>query len=236
MTKKVAIMQPYCFPYIGYFNLVNCVDQFIFLDDVSYIKKGWINRNRFLLGKSEYLFTIPLSGASQNRRICSIELCDFANFREKFLTQIFHGYRKAKNFKNGFSYIEEVLDINDNKIASLAKRSVEKIFQHLDIEKSFYSTTRLIENHSEKVGSARIIAIVHDTNAPTYVNSIGGAELYEKQHFLSNDIELLFLKPNIIKYNHTTSDQFIPKLSIIDLIMNLDRKELKAHMESYELL
>ena len=66
---KLAIMQPYLFPYLGYFQLIAAVDKFVFYDDVNFIKNGWINRNRLLIsGKVNYI-TIPLSGASSFLKI-----------------------------------------------------------------------------------------------------------------------------------------------------------------------
>ena len=82
---KIAIMQPYIFPYIGYFQLVQAVEMFVFYDDVNYIKGGWINRNRILINNQPSYVTIPLKGASPNKLICEIE---FIDSKRKFLTSI----------------------------------------------------------------------------------------------------------------------------------------------------
>ncbi|MEO8664089.1 MAG: WbqC family protein, partial [Ignavibacteria bacterium] len=92
---KLAIMQPYVFPYIGYFQLINAVDKFVLFDDVSFIKKGWINRNRILVNKQEYTFTIPLKKASQNKLIKDIEISEENNWRDKFLKTIEKSYCNA---------------------------------------------------------------------------------------------------------------------------------------------
>ena len=73
---RIAIMQPYFMPYIGYFQLINAVDKFIIYDDVNFIKKGWINRNNILANKSKMMFTIPLKKASQNELIKNINIMD----------------------------------------------------------------------------------------------------------------------------------------------------------------
>lgn len=83
---KIAIMQPYIFPYIGYFQLINAVDKFIIYDDVNYIKQGWINRNKILLNNEDYLFTFPLKNASSYKKINEIELSEnlYSKWKIKF--------------------------------------------------------------------------------------------------------------------------------------------------------
>ena len=105
---KVAIMQPYLFPYIGYYQLIKAVDSFVLLDDVNYIKKGWINRNRILLNGSPHLFTMPLEKASQNKKNC--DLClkgEFGTWIERFLITFQHAYASA-SARNEISTFLEV--------------------------------------------------------------------------------------------------------------------------------
>jgi len=71
---RISIMQPYIFPYLGYFHLIEASDRFIFYDDVNFIRKGWINKNKILLNGNDFTFTVPLSKASQNKLINQINL------------------------------------------------------------------------------------------------------------------------------------------------------------------
>ncbi len=99
MKSKIAVMQPYFFPYIGYFQLINSVDKFVILDDVNYIKKGWINRNYILVNSKPCLFTIPLVKPSQNKLINETEIAFESNWKKKFLKTIETGYAKAPIFQ-----------------------------------------------------------------------------------------------------------------------------------------
>ena len=101
---KLAIMQPYIFPYIGYFQLINAVDKFVIRDDVNFIMRGWINRNRILVNDSDSLFSIPVEKASQNTLTSDCVLADL-RVTGKLLKSIEHYYKKATTFK----YCIEVL-------------------------------------------------------------------------------------------------------------------------------
>ena len=74
--RKVAIMQPYLFPYIGYFQLITAVDMFVLYDNIKYTKKGWINRNRLLQNGVDAMFSIPLKNAPDHLNVCERELAD----------------------------------------------------------------------------------------------------------------------------------------------------------------
>src|SRR5690606_39843209 len=124
-ANTVAIMQPYAFPYLGYFNLVQASGVFVFYDDVNFITRGWINRNRVLVKGQAHQFSIPLSGASQNKRILDVGLHDFGAFRNKFLKQLKHAYRHAPCYGSGLAYAEEVLSSDYERIADLAIASVK---------------------------------------------------------------------------------------------------------------
>lgn len=104
---KIAVMQPYLFPYIGYFQLLNAVDMFVVFDDVNFIKKGWINRNNILVNRQKYLFTVPLKDASQNKLIKEVQIAD-DGWQEKFLKTVAQSYKKAEFFDEAFALIEKL--------------------------------------------------------------------------------------------------------------------------------
>ena len=112
---KVAIMQPYFFPYIGYFQLINLVDVFVVYDDVNYIKKGWINRNNILINKKSFLFSLPLQNMSQNKLINEIFLVEDTNWRISLLNTIQITYKNAPYFDEVYSLIEEIISYKINQ-------------------------------------------------------------------------------------------------------------------------
>src|ERR1700743_3529780 len=105
----IAVMQPYIFPYLGYYQLVNAVDDFIFFDDVNYINKGWINRNRILQNNEDFRFTIPLNKASQNRLINEIEIADFSKWRTDFTRILENNYKKAPQYHFFYPWVKDFL-------------------------------------------------------------------------------------------------------------------------------
>ena len=121
---NLAVMQPYIFPYLGYYQLVNAVDTFVFFDDVNFINKGWINRNNILQQNQALRFTIPLMKASQNRLINEIELSDYGKWRGDFLKTIEMNYKKASHFTLIYEWLNSFLGKDYKMIGELAAESV----------------------------------------------------------------------------------------------------------------
>lgn len=228
---KVAIMQPYLFPYIGYWQLISAVDMFVIYDDVNFIKKGYINRNNILVNKKPYCFTLELLGASQNKLINEIEI---GINRGKILKTIEMAYKKAPFFKNVFPIIEEILNQEEKNLAKFIGYSLIKISKFLGIDKKFIYSSGIEKNYTLK-GQDKIIDICKRLNTKIYINPIGGQELYSKEIFKANNIDLFFLKPIIVEYKQF-DNEFIPYLSIIDVMMFNSVNEIKNMLKSYELI
>jgi len=231
---KIAIMQPYIFPYIGYFQLINAVDKFVIYDDVNYIKKGWINRNNFLSNGKIHRFTIPLINASQNRLIKDTQISKTENWEADLLNTISNSYKKAPYFDLAFSLIKEILTQNQDNIAKYNYSALLVISKYLEIKTEFSFSSELNKNNVLK-GSAKIVDICKVLNATDYINPIGGLDLYSKESFLKEKIELKFLKSNIIEYKQF-EDEFIPWLSIIDVLMFNSKNEVKNLLNEYTLV
>lgn len=228
-------MQPYIFPYIGYFQLMYAVDKFILYDDVDYINRGWINRNNILVNKQATLFTIPLVKASQNKAINTIEVLDEAKWKGKMLKTIALAYKKAPFFKQVSELVEEVITPSYPSIAAMVEVSIRKTVEYLKLNVEIQSTSAVYQNQQLKAAE-RILDICHQEEATAYINPVGGQELYQKDHFLSNGVRLNFLKAVPLPYPQGKHD-FIPYLSIIDLMMQMDPEEiLSQHLPSFELL
>ncbi len=216
---KLAIMQPYVFPYIGYFQLIKAVDKFVFYDDVHFIKKGWIHRNNILINGEANLFTIPCKKISQNKLINEVALNFDKKEKEKFLKKIAFAYKKAPYFSQFYPLLENFINKDTSyTISELASNSILFICEYLGINRDFCKSSI---KHSESKGlekQERLITICKKENANTYLNAIGGKELYNKNDFKKESIELKFIKPGSVVYTQF-KNKFIPNLSIIDVIM-----------------
>lgn len=237
MTTNASVMQPYVFPYMGYFSLVQSSDIFIFYDDVNYIKQGWINRNRILINGAVHTFTIPLANGSSNELIMNVKCSAFTRFRDKFLKQLKQAYSKSKNFESGMVYVEKVLSYDGDSISVLAAKSVTDFYEHIDQRKDFRFSSISFPESKGLERSGRLINICKQIGACTYVNASGGQELYSKEYFKQvGDINLEFLKPVLLPYKQPGQNDFIPGLSVIDVVMNNEIDEIKKLINQYELI
>lgn len=227
---KLAIMQPYFFPYIGYFQLINAVDAFVVYDDVNYINRGWINRNNLLAdGKSE-LITLETSGASQNKLINEIGI---GENRKKLLKNISQKYSRAPCFEDVFPVIENVMLSGEKNLARFLENSLRVVCKYLGISKQWYRSSEVRKNNALR-GQDKIIDICHGLNATHYINPAGGKDLYERKRFLDEGIRLSFIEMRPISYPQFGKD-FVPCLSIIDVMMFNDKKQCSDLLEEYSL-
>jgi WbqC-like protein family len=231
---KVAIMQPYFLPYIGYFQLINAVDEFIIYDDVNFINKGWINRNNILVGNKANLFTIPLKDASQNKLINEIEISNDGNWQNKLLKTIEQSYKKAPEFVNFYPILSEIIKNQEKNISAYIYNSIQHICKYLKIDTLIISSSSKFNNENLKA-EERIIDVCKKNKAQHYINPIGGKELYDKVNFEKNNIQLSFIKTKPIEYQQF-KNTFIPYLSIIDLIMFNEIPKIKQFLNEFELL
>lgn len=227
-------MQPYIFPYIGYFNLIHSVDKFVFYDDVNFIKKGWIHRNKILSSDKELKFTIPIRKMSQNKLINESFISEADDWRKKLLKQITYEYHNAPNFEEIFSLVEKIITKDKTSISELAAYSIIEICDFLNIKRIFLKSSDL--DVSTALGRAeRLIAITKSEDCDTYHNSIGGQKLYSKGLFGEFNVNLKFVDPVIAEYKQF-KDPFISRLSIIDILMFNTKEETLELIGSYNLI
>lgn len=231
---KIAIMQPYFFPYIGYYQYAAASDKFIFYDDVSFIMRGWINRNYIRLNHKKHLVTVPLSKASPNRLISDMQIAKEPNWKTRILRNIKDAYKKSSEFGKIFPIIESIINMDSTFIAELAKQSIRSVFNYLDLEISFVESSAKYENQCLK-REIRIIDIARKESSSEVIVPIGGKELYEKEFFKRNEIALFYLKPIIEKYNQN-GREFIPSLSIIDVLMFNSKDKCRQMVQKAELI
>ena len=233
---KIAIMQPYFFPYIGYFQLIASVDKYIIYDDVNYIKQGWINRNNILLNEKPFQFTIPLENASSYKKIneTQVNMKLYGFWRDKFLKTLQQAYSNAPNLIMVLSIIEKLLSKNYTHISQLNIASIIEVCMLCKIETKIVETSMIYSNDNLK-SQARVLDICKQENASIYINHIGGKVIYDKDTFAKKGIQLQFINSLEIYYKQR-SNVFVPNLSIIDLLMYADLNEIGYLLNQYKLI
>jgi hypothetical protein len=215
---KIAIMQPYFMPYIGYFQLINSVDKFILYDDIQYTKKGWINRNRILLNGSDNYISLPLKKDSDFLNIKDRYLAKtWPKERIKILNKIKASYKKSPYFQDTFPIIESIILVNNYNLFDFLHNSIVTIAKHININTNIIISSTLTIEPLLKAEN-KVIAICQELDATNYINPIGGTELYDKDNFANKNIKLNFLQSSLLPYKQFAHD-FIPGLSIIDILM-----------------
>lgn len=227
-------MQPYFFPYIGYFQLIYSVDTFIFYDDVNYIQRGWINRNRILINGAATYFTVPLTNGSQNNLISEVTISNNNKWQEKTLKSIQMAYTKAPFFKEVYPMLQDTIYSNEISISELAKKSIYNTLSYLDFSSTIIHSSSIYKNQNLK-GEDRIIDICIQQSADQYINPIGGRELYNPLIFKKNNIKLNFIKPKDTIYSQFKNN-FQPWLSIIDVIMFNSKDNVISFLKNHEII
>jgi WbqC-like protein family len=230
---KLAIMQPYLFPYLGYFQLIAAVDKFVFYDDVNFIKNGWINRNRlFLAGEVRYV-TVPLADASSFSKINQILVQPRSTgWPRKLLETVRHSYCRAPYFGVVQSMLSEIFLTDDRRVAELAKGSVIAVSKYLGLRTRFVMSSAMYKN-SHLGGVERVFDICRREEASQYVNLPGGSDLYDHQSFASRQLTLRFIEPKLTPYRQFSA-QFCSSLSVLDVLMFNDRETARAMLYTDE--
>ncbi len=230
-------MQPYLFPYIGYWQLINAVDIFVVLDDVSYIKKGYINRNSILINGNAHLFTIPLCKASQNKLIMDTKLNFPDKEKDKLIATLEYAYKKAPYFSTIMPIIHEIIYNQCEDLTEYICKSIKDISDYLGFSTMLLKSSE-IEKESGVKAQDRIITICRKLNADEYINPCGGRKLYSQEIFENYGIKLLFLHPQMqnIVYSQFKGHQFVEALSILDILMFNSIDCVKRFLDEYELV
>lgn len=230
---KLGIMQPYFFPYLGYWQLIQAVDQYVIYDDVNY-KKGWMNRNRILIGGEPAYFNVPLLKASQNKKINEIEVNHDEGLVQQNLRKIQSAYGKAPYFREVYPLVYQVLTGNGRYLSEYLADSIKLICSYLNIQTDILISSDIPKNNTLK-GQDRIFDICRVLRADIYYNAIGGQQLYSYQAFRENKIKLGFIKSYPVPYRQF-SKEFISNLSILDIMMFNSSKKIQEMICSYEIL
>ncbi len=230
----LAIMQPYAFPYLGYFQLIHAADRFVVLDNVSYSKGGWINRNRLGSHAGPQWFRFPVKRVRQGQPISDVCLHEAEHSRSEFLRTVDMIYRRAPHYASVRPMIDIAVAVTGNSLANCLIHMLNTVCAFLEIGTPIVRASHVhaeINSH----GVDRIIAICQAEGAHTYINPEGGSRLYDDRLFYEHDIELRFLKHTPEPYPHYCRP-FAPRLSIIDLMMFNGRDTLATILNKYRLV
>lgn len=231
---KVGIMQPYFFPYLGYWQLINAVDQYVLLDDVNFITRGYINRNSILINGAPHKFSISLQKPSQNKLICETKLNFPLKERHSFLKMVEMAYKKAKYFEDIYPEIEKIVLFDEDDLTGFIENSIKTIQNYIGGTATILRSSKIEKDTSLKA-QARIIEINKKLGATHYINAIGGQALYDKESFYEEGIDLKFIKMLPIAYQQY-ENTFVPNLSIIDVLMFNSRQQVQVLLNQYELI
>lgn len=231
---KVAVMQPYFLPYIGYFQLIAAVDQFIVYDNIKYTKKGWINRNRMLLNGTDVMFSLPLKKGADSLDVVEREIA--INFDQtSFLNKFKGAYRNAPQFEPTFSLLELIVRCEEENLFRFIHYSIMRMCEHLGIKTEIKISSDVSIDHSLK-GQDKVLALCKTAGADTYVNTIGGVELYSKNYFHIHGLTLKFIKSRPFEYAQF-GKPFVSWLSIVDILMFNPLEHVRECLKTgYELI
>ena len=228
-------MQPYLFPYIGYYQLMDAVDRFVVADDLQFIKQGWINRNRLLINGTAAFFTVPLKRHPAETLIRDVEIDDSASarWRSPLLRTIANFYRRAASFDAVYPIVERVIGGPFTSIADMARASLREVCAYLAVGTSIVDSSSAYRNDHLK-GQERVIDTCRAEGATDYVNASGGRELYSRDAFLAHGIRLHFICSEPIEYRQLHAP-FVPSLSVIDLLMFNSQAGARELLKRYRL-
>jgi hypothetical protein len=231
----VGIMQPYFMPYIGYFQLINSVDKFIIYDNIQYTKKGWINRNRILINRKDQLITLPIKKDSDYLNVVERKLSEsWEKDKNKTLNIIKASYSKAPYFEESYNLISKCLNNPEVNLFRFIYDSIILINEYLEIKTQIVISSTIDVDHTLK-SQDKVLSLCKSQNADVYINSIGGIELYDKETFKQNKIELNFIKSTPFQYKQF-NNEFVSWLSIIDVLMFNSKEQIKEYLNNYTLI
>ncbi|WP_415713561.1 WbqC family protein [Maridesulfovibrio sp.] len=235
--QTIAIMQPYVFPYLGYFNLIHASSTFVLLDDAQYIRNGWVNRNRMQTKENPVFFTVPLAKSHQKSTICEKLIAEeeYNHFKKKLFAFLKNNYAKAPYYAKVTEIIRQVFDSREKKISRLAELSLNVVLEYIGLQRKIIPASSLpdLKKGTLLRGEDRIIHIAKSLGGECYVNAPGGKSYYSKANFSRNNLKLMFVIPAMPTYEK--SNTFINGLSILDILMYVPPHQVLKMARDYTL-
>ncbi len=225
-------MQPYWFPYLGYFQLLQNVDRFMLLDTMNHKPRGWVNRNRILNGHRPTWLSLTLANSSQNVLLKDLQCFEKEKGALMLLKRLQSAYEKAPYYQFAMPVLETIINDPNSHFVS----TVEYMFNHI-CEYLAIDTPRVLasdQNLLVRKGENRIVALCRQQQATQYINLSGGDTVYSRQDFAKKNIELMFMKMKPIRYDQF-KEPFAPSLSIIDVMMFNSPRKIRDLLNRYDI-
>lgn len=233
---KLSVMQPYFLPYLGYWQLIASTDTFIIYDDVNFMKGGWINRNRYLYhGEAKY-FNINMAGASSNKKINEVGLLKSDRYHpgKKLLSTLQMAYQKAPMYREVLPLLEEIILYEEENLARFLEHSIRTVCRHLEIPTRILVSSGIQGKDPTLSREQKLMELCRLTGSDTYINAIGGKELYTKEAFNAAGLKLFFIRMNPVTYPQF-GQPFVPGLSIVDVLMFNPKEKVQEMLTEYTL-
>ena len=226
-------MQPYFFPYIGYWQLIHAVDKYVIYDDVNFIKGGWINRNNVLMNGARKRINLRMHNASSNKHINEIEVLEDPIYQNKLLTTIKNNYKKAPYFLTVYPLMKRIIKQDEKNLAKYLEFGIRQVCDYLSIDTEIIVSSSLKKDNQLR-GQDKVLEICRELGADEYLNAIGGQALYSDEDFAVHGIKLRFLETPAIHYKQF-KNEFVPGLSIIDVLMFNDPQKIHKMLDEFHL-
>lgn len=234
MARTIAVMQPYLFPYLGYFQLIAAADVFVLGDDLQYVRSGWVNRNRILHNDEARLITFPLKKDRFQLQINQRQLCDhFSDEAERLIRLIAESYKEAPYFAQVMPLVERLIHFPQQNISLYAEHAIREMCAYLHIVTPIMRSSDLILG-SPVDKQERIIRIAHTFEATTFITPEGGSVVYDRDHFARNRLLVRFFRMNPVEYRQFRQP-FVANLSIIDVLMFNCVEQVQQMLTQYRL-
>jgi hypothetical protein len=231
---RLAVMQPYFLPYIGYFMLIRAVDHFVVFDDVQYIARGWINRNFVLHRGGPQAFTLPVQKAPRETLIKDMRLALTRPGRDKLLELFRHAYGKAPYYGAVRALLDEIFAVDSDRLEPFVTRSLQILCRYLGLGTAF-SLSSQTSLPQAAGGKDRIPLLCEAHGATEYVNPVGGMRLYCAKTFAARNVRLRFIDMGDVCYRQF-GGPFVPNLSILDTLMFNSPEDCRAQLDRYKLM
>lgn len=235
---KIGIMQPYFFPYIGYFSLIKNTDKFILFDPVQFIRHGWIERNRVLKPQLGWQYiAVPLVKHELSTAIKDVRINNSEDWKNRLLAQLQHYKKKSPFYKQTIEVVQKGLDIETDSIVQLNYLTLKAVCDYLEIpfDCEIFSEMNL-EIEQVNAPDEWALNICKALGYKEYWNPPGGMEFFDPKKYEEAGIDLKFQKVNVQPYPQRRGPENIETgLSIIDVMMFNSPEVIKDMLDDYEL-
>ena len=219
--KTCVVMQPTYLPWLGYFDLIDQADVFVFYNDVQYVKQSWQSRNRIITANGVIYISVPVLKMNIGTKIEEIEIDNRKPWKKKLLKTLFYTYQKTPFFKTIYPFFKDFFSTDYQLLSELNISLIKSISSKMYIDTKFYNSSQLSSKKNKK--DARLVDISKELQCDSYLSTLGSASYIEAisngGEFLKKGIDLYYHNFNHPKYNQLNKN-FEPYMSIVDLLFN----------------